>query len=290
MILCPSCHHETADIVDKCCKCNHKLSYIDGFLSWAPEFAVNNDGFNPDSFDILREIEQENFWFKNRNDIFVWAIKKYCGSHGKLLEIGCGTGFVLKNINEAFPNIELTGSEIFSKPLVFTKKRVPMVNLMQMDGRSIPYKNHFDITIAADVLEHIEEDLQTMRELLKSLKPNGFAIKSVPQHKFLWGDADEYACHKRRYAKGELEKKLCEAGFKILRSTSIVSLLFPVMMFSRYKLKNQSKKFNPTEEFSLPKWVNSTLSLISHIERKMIFAGFNFSFGGSRVVIAQKPS
>ena len=23
MILCPSCHHETADIVDKCCKCNH---------------------------------------------------------------------------------------------------------------------------------------------------------------------------------------------------------------------------------------------------------------------------
>ena len=62
------------------------------------------------------------------------------------------------------------------------------------------------------------------------------------------------------------------------------------MMFSRYKLKNQSKKFNPTEEFSLPKWVNSTLSLISHIERKMIFAGFNFSFGGSRVVIAQKPS
>lgn len=287
MLKCPNCG--TAFKVDHeiCHECQFKPDVINGFTAWAAELAHENTGFNPESFKLLAAMEGKNFWFNARNKLIVWALKKYFPDLKTFLEIGCGTGFVLSGVAKAFPDAELVGSEIFVEGLGFANQRVPNATLLQMDGRAIPFKDHFDVAIAVDVIEHIDEDEAVLSELYEAVKIGGGIIISVPQHKWLWSQADDFACHKRRYQRGEVERKVTAAGFDIVRSTSFVSLLLPAMAVSRRR-KQDSKTYNPTDEFNISPTLNSVLEAVLGVERGFISLGGNFPIGGSRFVVARK--
>jgi len=113
-----------------------------------------------------------------------------------------------------------------------------------MDARKIPFEEEFDVIGLFDVIEHIEEDDLVLSQVNSALKSNGVVIITVPQHMCLWSAADEYACHIRRYSKYEIEQKITNAGFEILRSTSFVTLLLPALFLSRMQ-KSQSKILIP---------------------------------------------
>ena len=90
--------------------------------------------------------------------MIVWALQRYFPQAQNFLEIGCGTGFVLAAIEQAFPKISLYGSEIFSQGLNFAQERLSRTQLFQMDAPQISCENEFDAIAAFDVLEHIKED------------------------------------------------------------------------------------------------------------------------------------
>lgn len=53
--------------------------------------------------------------------------------------------------------------------------------MMKVDVSSIPFNdNYFDIIICNHVLEHVQDDLEAMKELYRVLKPNGWGILQVP--------------------------------------------------------------------------------------------------------------
>jgi len=115
-------------------------------------------GFRPEYFADLAVLEAHNFWFRARNRLVIWALRKYFAGARSLLEIGCGTGFVLSGIAAEFPALKLSGSEIHSSGLRFAAQRVPNSSFFQMDARHIPFSEEFDVIGAFDVLEHVEED------------------------------------------------------------------------------------------------------------------------------------
>ena len=88
-----------------------EFEIIDGFKCYIPKLAISNNGFSADSFSFLRQVEENNFWYKVRNRILIGLINKYSGKSGikKLLEIGCGTGYVLSDLS-ASTDFQLTGS------------------------------------------------------------------------------------------------------------------------------------------------------------------------------------
>jgi len=53
-----------------------------------------DEGFKAEYFKTLASLEGNNFWFKIRNQIILWAISRYSPQLKSFLEIGCGTGFV----------------------------------------------------------------------------------------------------------------------------------------------------------------------------------------------------
>ena len=110
---------------------------------------------------------------------------------------------------------------------------------------------------------------------------------SVPQHPFLWSYRDEYACHKRRYTRTELSRKLQASGFSEIKNYSFVSLLIPLMILSRKK-KMDTQKFDPMKELRLSPVVNLLLDKVMDFERMMIRMGMSFPFGGSLLCVAQK--
>jgi len=72
-----------------------------------------------------------------------------------------------------------------------------------------------------------------LAQVREALRDDGGVVITVPQHRFLWSAADEYAGHVRRYRRSELLARLAAAGFQPLLVTSFVSLLLPVMWAAR---------------------------------------------------------
>lgn len=288
MRLCPRCGaaHQADDW--RCPACGHEPERIAGVPAFAPELAHAESGYDPAHYAELARLESRNFWFRARNRLIVWALARYFPGAGRMLEVGCGTGFVLAGIARAFPGAELTGSEVAAEGLVHAARRMPAARFVQMDARRIPFRAEFDLAGAFDVLEHIEDDRAVLRALSESLAPAGGLILTVPQHPFLWSEFDARARHVRRYRAAELREKVEEAGFEIVRMTSFVSLLLPLMMASRLAARAPASDYDPLAEFRIAPWLNWTLEKVLDFERLLIRAGLDFPAGGSLLVVARR--
>ncbi len=285
---CLVCDNQYSSSITNCPTCGAGPTLIDGFYAYAPDFAHDGGGFNSNNFSDLARLEEDNFWFRYRNQLILWSIKKYYPVFNSFLEIGCGTGYVLSAIAKEFPNKNLYGSEIFTKGLSFSSARLPFVNLMQMDARRIPYISEFDAIGAFDVLEHIEEDEQVLAQIYSALKPRGIMLLTVPQHPWLWSATDERACHVRRYVATDLVAKVKAAGFHVLHSTSFVTILLPAMIISRFFKKKVAASEDDRAELEISPWLNLLFSKLLHIELVSIRSGISFPVGGSRLIIAKR--
>lgn len=273
-----------------CPSCGREPEEVDGFPAFAPALAHEGGGYDADLFAELAPLEAANFWFRARNELILWALRAYRPSLSSFLEIGCGTGFVLAGVATEHPGVALYGSEIFIDGLPYAAARVPAATMMQMDARDIPFREEVDVVGAFDVLEHIEEDEQVLDEIHRALRADGVLVLSVPQHRWLWSPADDHAFHVRRYTAKELHGKLATAGFEVQRSTSFVSLLLPMMLLSRWRMRRQEATVDPTDELRLPRALNWILYRVMRAEIAMIRWGLTFPIGGSRLVVARKIS
>jgi SAM-dependent methyltransferase len=271
-----------------CPKCGYQPALRDEIYQFTEEPPEAHAGFKPEYFARLAKIEESNFWFRARNELIQWALRNYFPDAKSFLEIGCGTGFVLAGINEKFPRMRLAGSEIFADGLVIAKARLPNVDFYQMDARRIPFEREFDVVGAFDVVEHIIEDEDVLRQMFNAVQPGGGLLVTVPQHRFLWSASDDYAMHQRRYNRAELRSKVERAGFHIQRIASFNSLLLPLMIWSRLRRKG-NHDFQPWREFEIGPVLNKTLESILRLERMVITKGVSFPAGGSLLLIGRKP-
>jgi tRNA G46 methylase TrmB len=112
-----------------------------------------NIGFKAHYFKELAELEAGNFWFRVRNKIILWSLKKYAPNLQCFLEIGCGTGFVISAVSKQFPDSKMLGSEYLEEGLIYAHQRLPNAEFVQMDARHIPYESALDVIGAFDVLD-----------------------------------------------------------------------------------------------------------------------------------------
>lgn len=291
MKLCLKCN-EIYDAPGWVCPgCGNLPAKRNGLMAFAPELADQNDGFNPEFFRLMVEVEPRHFWFVARNRILMDVMRKRFPDAGKVLEIGCGTGFVMAAMRAAFPGAALSGSDIFTEGLDYAAQRVPDAFLFQMDARHIPFREEFDLLGAFDVLEHIKEDEAVLAQMFQACKPGGGIVLTVPQHRWLWSRVDDFACHKRRYARRELVEKVVRSGFRIEYTTSFVSLLLPLMLASRWQKKSGSDMDGQMEAVGLKtgRLANVLLGAVMRIEWMLTNAGLPLPFGGSLMLVARKP-
>jgi SAM-dependent methyltransferase len=288
--LCSECGCGFADAGWACPGCGHAPASIDGFPAFAPDLARDGGaGFRSEYFAGLASLEARNFWFTARNRLIVWALQRHFPDARRLLEIGCGTGFVLSGIAAALPGLELSASEIHSSGLRFAAQRVHRSSFFQMDARHIPFEREFDVIGAFDVLEHIREDEAVLAAIYRALSAGGGVILTVPQHPMLWSRQDELACHVRRYTATGLRAKVERAGFAVRRTSSFVSLLLPLLAIARQRKRSPSRAFDPLDELRIGGAANALLGGVMALERGLIRLGVSFPAGGSLLMIATKP-
>lgn len=94
MKLCLACGRSFDAHYWTCLECGQSPQR-DEFLSFAPALAARNETFDARWFPALAGREAGSFWFRGRNRLIVWALRRYFPSARSFLEVGCGTGFVL---------------------------------------------------------------------------------------------------------------------------------------------------------------------------------------------------
>ena len=288
MKICPACGDHFSSTDWRCPACEYKPLEFDGFVTFAPELVTQNDGYEAVFFAQLVALEAQYFWYRSRNSLINWALQRYFPKAQTFLEIGCGTGFVLSGIEQVCPQLRLFGSEIFTAGLGFAAQRVSRATLFQMDARAIPFADEFDVIGAFDVIEHIQQDMDVLKQMHQATQPRGGIMITVPQHPWLWSQFDDIGHHVRRYRAKELKTKVELAGFKVLTMTSFVSLLLPLMLLSRLRSRKVNSTYDVMAELKVSSWMNTMLEGILTLERTVIQSGVHFPAGGSLLLVAEK--
>jgi len=147
-----------------------------------------------------------------------------------------------------------------------------------------------------DVLEHVEEDRETLASLWKALAPGGRLLLTVPAHQFLWSYFDEAAHHCRRYSTQDIRQKLTDAGFQVEFLSQFMTCIFPIVWIfrkmngRRKQAESDSARSRTSEEFQLVPIVNPILTALLTLEADWLARGHHVPIGTSLVVVARRPA
>jgi SAM-dependent methyltransferase len=257
---------------------------------------VRRGGYDPSFFNELAAIEDQHFWFRARNRLISELAKKICSGIQpgyRVLEVGCGTGHVLRALRDACPAGRVIGLELWFDGLRHAQQRVGE-GLVQADARSLPFGPQFNLVGLFDVLEHLPEEQEILRAVHGVLVPGGKLMLTVPAHPFLWSHFDEAARHCRRYSETGIRERLVEAGFRVEYLSPFMASIFPIVWvfrkagtFWRQNGTGTSRKWAARELLIVP-GINWMLTSILTLEARWLARGHRLGFGTSLVVVATK--
>lgn len=234
------------------------------------------------------EVEDRHWWFLGRRRILLSLLEKYlppAPRERQILDIGCGTGTMLQHLAK-FGRVQ--GADGDSEAIRFCRER-GLPEVQQITLPALPFApESYDLITLLDVLEHVDEDLATLRSIHRVLKPGGTLLLAVPAFPFLWGRQDEISLHKRRYVRDQIRTLLEQADFEIVRLSYFNTFLFPAIAAIRL-LKPYRREAEPlTSDFSLqiPAWANALLSRLFAAEALVLRHG-SFPFGVSIFALAR---
>ena len=260
----------------------------------------NKAGYDPEFYEPLTKIEEKHFWFYSRNQVICKLTKKITDHKSEeinILEIGCGTGNVLRILENEYGPKNTYGMDLFHEGLLYAQKRVHS-SLIQADMAYPPFKPVFSIIGMFDALEHFEDDVKVLSLLKDSLADDGYLILGLPAFQSLWSYFDEAGAHYRRYRIRDTEAKLTQAGYEVEMSSYYMAILFPILWIWRKLAALTKIGISGKETFDHELAVNELriIPILNGILKNMLlFENFlitslnlSLPFGTSLYVVAKK--
>lgn len=192
-------------------------------------------GFDPGHYGPLWEAEEQHFWFRSRNAVLERILRSEVArlSPGyRVLEVGCGTGFVLRMMQRVCSAGTVVGLDLLHEGLVFASRRGG-ARLVQGRIETPPFRAPFDLVGMFDTLEHVADDAGALAHVRAMVKPGGALMITVPAYQRLWSDFDVEAQHCRRYEPEGLADRLRAAGFSVEYLTPFMATLYPLARIGR---------------------------------------------------------
>jgi len=241
---------------------------------------------NIDEYKTLHGFEDFYWWHVGRREVVKDVLGRILKQKkNSILEIGCGTGGNGKTLSKFGEVIGIDSSE---EAVRFCEgKGFREVVLGRGEQTSFP-SEHFDLVIALDVFEHMENDEAAFRESLRILKKGGYLFLTVPAYQFLWSEHDDALDHKRRYTVSQLRSKIQIAGFEIVKLSYLVTFLFlPIVLYRLGKELLGQRDKKRTSYVIVPAWINNFFVVLLRFESSML-KYIDFPFGTSIICIARK--
>jgi SAM-dependent methyltransferase len=125
------------------------------------------ESYDPAYFAPLFAIEDRHFWFRARNQVIATLVRQLTVGLApgyRVLEVGCGTGNVLRVLEQVCPAGTVIGMDLFAEGLRYARRRTNCP-LVQGDVQAAPYATSFALIGLFDVLKHLPDDRQILHHL-----------------------------------------------------------------------------------------------------------------------------
>ena len=180
--------------------------------------------------------QKKNWYYEHKSTYIDFLISKHfprpVNSELNCLDIGAGNGVMGRIMRDS-----LSRRGIFSRwDSVDTEyKEQDLVKLRNVGlnaSKSIPSKK-YDLILAIDVAEHVNDDRSFFCCLLEHLSEDGICVITVPAFSWLWSSHDMFLKHYRRYSRADLTATLQECGYNDIDSGFLFSLILPIAFVVR---------------------------------------------------------
>jgi SAM-dependent methyltransferase len=224
--------------------------------------------------NLNQDEEFKHWWIATRFCYIDRALKSTIGKQIDVLEVGCGTGQNIRYLRQQSPNRERINQCVGVDMHLPTDFRPIWSTANDHWQRQLPSGDQkFDLILGMDVLEHIENDGQALRQWVQYLNPGGVLLLTVPAFEQLWSYHDVLLRHQRRYTAKQLMALAGQCELNPIYLRYAFAPFFPLVFVIR-KLKGSRTKPTSTD-LKLPSQpINNLLLAIGKIEE---------SFGGNKI-------
>ena len=225
---------------------------------------------------------RNHWWWRAREDYLVGILRERLPGGGKarILDVGCGSGLFFERLGALgeVRGVETDLSMRTGDPAV--------------DGRihwgpldSLPPGESFTCIMMLDVLEHMSEPADALRQVRGRLAPGGLFLATVPAFPLLWTHHDDVNHHVRRYTRSTLRPLLIGAGFAPLQLRYFFHWTFPAKLLVRLA-ESLVRRTEPPAVPPIPAViVNRGLYWLSRLEQRT-FHRVHLPLGSSLLALA----
>jgi glycosyltransferase involved in cell wall biosynthesis len=180
------------------------------FKYWLVDDLYAEDEYGSHILHSLERTQRFNRWMAD-------SIAPYVGA--RVLEIGAGIGNITSWL---LPRDFYVASDINPHYLDYLRNMAlgkPYLNVDRIDLEDPAcferWRGRFDTVVCLNVLEHVRNPGQSLRNIHDALEPGGRLVLYVPQGQQLYSSLDEVLGHRCRYDREMLGRELREAGFEV---------------------------------------------------------------------------
>lgn len=238
-------------------------------------------------FKTLLDMQHRHFWYRGRHRFLLAAVDRFLTETGirkDVIDLGGGVGgwiqFLTQHRSHCLGQIALADSSLdaltLAGPILPPKAQRYQIDLMRLRMRE-----QWDAAFLLDVIEHLPEDLQALRQARDALKPGGYLFVTTPAFPQLWSYNDEMAYHLRRYRLADFERLARESGLTLCDNRYFMFFLSPAYWFSRIKpsfatMSSEQKNQLISKQHQVPApIINELLSAVFALETPL---GHNVKF------------
>jgi len=239
----------------------------------------------------MHRLERTHWWFAGKRFLITATLDRCLAASSirhAILDIGCGTGMMMQSMGS---HGQTYGLEISPDAIRLSKQRGLHRIVRSNAGMGLPFKNAaFDAVTCLDVLEHLDDDRNLIKEVFRVLKPGGHVIITVPAFQIQWSRHDVAVHHKRRYTRSSMLKKVDGLGWQVVREGYYNTALFlPILLLRKVRTLFSTKMAPPKSDFCipLPAVLNKLLAGLLKAEVKCL-PFFRFPFGVSLLMVLRK--
>jgi SAM-dependent methyltransferase len=229
-------------------------------------------------YPLVYEVEERHWWFRGRRAVLS-ALLRRAGIEPpvRVLDAGCGTGRNLQDYRRLGP---VTGVDPSATAVEFCRER-GLGGIIQAGVESLPFEAAaFDLILATDVLEHVDDDLAALLELRRVAAADAMLVMTVPAYMWLWTASDDALQHRRRYSRRELAERAAAAGWEPVIATYFNSILLPPIALARALRGRFGNGRRPELEVT-PPLLDRVLAAPIRIEASLIAHGASLPAGVS---------
>jgi SAM-dependent methyltransferase len=241
---------------------------------------------NPREHARLAEHEEWYWWHRARERVVHRILRRVAPPNARILDVGCGTGATSASLRRFGP---VLGMDVGSEALSRARQRGLLVT--RSSATRLPVRGGaFDVVVALDVLEHLDDDAAALREIREALEPGGALLATVPAYPFLWSSHDVALGHRRRYLRRQLIERLRDTGFELELCSYVMSSILPAAMAMRLaeRLLPAGRRKSQSGYVPLPAPLNGLLTRLAAFEGYLL-RWLRLPFGLSIVALARRP-